>query len=80
MKYEFISTHKNTWSISLMCDIFQVKRGDYDHYEKAKNDVNPEHDAMIIWVKALARASDYSYGSHRMKEALNKSDEKKQKV
>jgi len=71
MKYEFISKNKKTWPTSLMCDVFKVKRGGFYHYEKTRNDADPEHDVMIIWVKELARASDYSYGSRRMKEALN---------
>ena len=71
MKYEFISSHKKVWPVSLMCDVFQVKRGGYYHYEKISKELNPEHEAMIMWVKELAKASDYSYGSRRMREALN---------
>jgi len=71
MKYKFISKYKKTWPISLMCALFQVKRGGFYHYEKTRDEADPEHDAMIIWIKELARASDYSYGSRRMKEALN---------
>ena len=71
MKYEFISSHKKVWPVSLMCDVFQVKRGGYYHYEKISKEPNPEHEAMIMWVKELAKASDYSYGSRRMREALN---------
>ena len=71
MKYEFISSHKKVWPVSLMCDVFQVKRGGYSHYEKISKEPNPEHEAMIMWVKELAKASDYSYGSRRMREALN---------
>jgi putative transposase len=71
MKYEFISEHKKTWSISLMCKVLGVKRSGYYHFEKTDKIPNPDHKAMLVWVKELGRASKYSYGSRRMKEALN---------
>ena len=71
MKYKFISEHKKVWPISLMCDVFQVKRGGYYHFEKVSKEPAPEHKAMLVWLKEIARASNYSYGSRRMREALN---------
>lgn len=71
MKYEFISKHKKIWPISLMCDVFQIKRGSYYHYENTKHIAAPEHEAMLVWIKELARTSQYSYGSRRMRRALN---------
>ena len=71
MKYEFISEHKKVWPISLMCDVFQVKRGGYYHFEKVSKELDPDHEAMLIFIKEIARVTDYSYGSRRMRDALN---------
>ena len=71
MKYEFISAHKKTWPISLMCDVFGVKRGGYYHYDKTGKIPDPEHDSMLVWIKEIARVTDDTYGSRRMRETLN---------
>ena len=55
-----------------MCSVLSVKRNGYDHYLRArKKPVDPEHQEMIEWVKAIAKSSKYTYGSRRMKKALN---------
>ena len=73
MKYSFVTRHKNTYPISLQCEVLGVSRSGYYHYER--NTVNrprdPEHEEMLDWVKKIAVASGYSYGSRRMKKALN---------
>jgi len=71
MKYEFISAHKKVWPISLMCDVLQVKRGGYYHFEKVSKEPDPDREAMLVWIKEIARVTDYSYGSRRMRDALN---------
>jgi hypothetical protein len=73
MKYSFITQHKNTYPISLQCQVLGVNRSGYYHYRaNVANKVNdPEHQEMVEWVKAIAASSDYSYGSRRMKKALN---------
>ncbi len=73
MKYSFITQHKNTWPISLQCQVLGVNRSGYYHY-RAKMLNRPddsEHQEMIDWVKDIAESSRYSYGSRRMKKALN---------
>ena len=73
MKYSFITRHKNTWPISLQCRVLGVTRNGYYSYQVRKNNRpdDPEHQDMIDWVKDIAESSRYSYGSRRMKKALN---------
>lgn len=73
MKYSFITQHKNTYPISLQCEVLGVSRNGYYHYRKhtADRPSDPEHQEMLMFIKKIAEASDYSYGSRRMKKALN---------
>jgi len=70
VKYSFITQHKNTWSINLQCQVLGVKRSGYYAFQKRKK-VNESHQEMLEWVKEVAKSSDYTYGSRRMKKALN---------
>jgi len=73
VKYSFITQHKNAFSITLQCQVLGVSRNGY--YQFVKNHENkPEdrnHQEMLEWVQDIAKSSDYTYGSRRMKEALN---------
>ena len=73
MKYSFITRYKNTYPISLQCEVLGVSRNGFYNYQR--NTINrpddPEHQEMLHWVKKIADASDDSYGSRRMKKALN---------
>ncbi len=73
MKYAFITQHKNTYPVYLMCQVLGVIRQCYYHYRRNKENkpVDPEHQEMLMWVKEIAKASDDTYGSRRMKKALN---------
>jgi transposase InsO family protein len=73
VKYSFITRHKNTWPISLQCRVLGVTRNGYysDQVRKKNRPDDPVHQDMIDWVKDLAESSRYSYGSRRMKKALN---------
>ena len=73
MKYSFIAQHKKTWPIGLMCRLLGVCRGGFYHYQKytVEKPDDPEHQEMVHWVKKIAEATDDSYGSRRMKKALN---------
>lgn len=73
MKYSFITQHKNTYPISLQCRVLGVTRNGYYSHEVRKNTrpADPMYQAMIDWVKDIAERSRYSYGSRRMKKALN---------
>ena len=73
MKYSFITQHKNTYPISLQCQVLGVSRQGYYHYSKVTTNKqkSTEYQEMLEWIKELALLTDFSYGSRRMKKALN---------
>ena len=73
MKYSFITQHKNTYPVYLMCQVLGVIRQCYYHYRRNRENkpVDPEHLEILRLVKEVAKASDDTYGSRRMKKALN---------
>ena len=73
MKYSFISEHKKTWPIDVMCCLLNVKRTNYYSFQQRKLDKQPalDHEDMLYWIKRIAESSHYSYGSRRMRKALN---------
>ena len=73
MKYSFITHHKNTYPISLQCQVLGVSRQGYYHYEKvtSNKEKTKEHQEMLEWIKELSLKTDFTYGSRRMKKALN---------
>ena len=54
-----------------MCDLFGVTRSGFYHYQKKSKAADPIHEELLEWTKKIAESSDYTYGSRRMKEALN---------
>lgn len=73
MKYSFITQHKNAYPIGLQCQVLGVSRSGYYYYQKhiATRPLDPVHQEMIDFVKKIAENSNHSYGSRRMKKALN---------
>ena len=71
MKYAFITQHKKTWPVDVMCRLLGVSRNAYYRYCQQDRQPDPECWAMLAAVKEIAEASGYSYGSRRMKRALN---------
>ncbi len=73
MKYSFITQHKNTYPIRLQCQVLGVGRSGYYKYQagQANKSIDTEHQEMVEWTRDLAESSKYSYGSRRMKIALN---------
>jgi len=73
VKYAFITQHKNTYPISLQCQVLGVSRQGYYHYCKvtANQQKTTEHLEMLEWIKEIAILTDFSYGSRRMQKALN---------
>ena len=73
MKYSFIAHYKKIWPIGMMCRLLGVTRSGFYHYQKhtANKPKDPEHQEMLYWVRKIAEATDDSYGSRRMKKALN---------
>lgn len=73
MKYDFITQHKKTWPVDLMCQLFGVKRNSYYSFAKRKRSQpdDPDHQEMLDWITDIAESSDHTYGERRMKKALN---------
>ncbi|MEE3130858.1 MAG: IS3 family transposase [Pseudomonadota bacterium] len=73
VKYGFITQHKKTWPISLMCQVLGVSRHNYYGAVRRNEQLepDPQHDELIEWVQKIADASDFTYGVRRMKRALN---------
>jgi putative transposase len=73
VKYSFITQHKNTYPVSLQCRVLGVRRQGYYHYRRHTENkpVDPEHQEMLEWIQKLAEATDDTYGSRRMKKAMN---------
>ena len=69
MKYSFITQHKKTWPVDVMCRPLGVTRGGY--YRHLKKAVDYDRLELIEAVKDIAKASDHTYGSRRMKAALS---------
>ena len=65
MKYSFITQHKKTWPVDIMCRPLGVTRGGY--YRHLKKTVDDYHQELIEAVKEIAEASDNIDGSRRMK-------------
>ena len=73
MKYLFIAQHKKTWPVDLMCRLLGVTRSGYYGYHQRHGDREDDlyHQELLEAVRDIAKASDDSYGSRRMKRALN---------
>lgn len=73
MKYSFIARKKKTFPVGLMCRLLGVSRSGYYSYaeRKASQPVDHYHEELLEAVRDIARASDDTYGSRRMKKALN---------
>lgn len=55
----------------MMCRLLGVRRNGYYHFQKQKHTVNHEDEELVGWMKKIAESSKNSYGSRRMKKALN---------
>jgi hypothetical protein len=73
MKYAFITQYKKTWPVDLMCRLLGVTRNGYYSYCKRRGTMqpDPDHQDMLDAVKEISEVSGETYGSRRMKHALN---------
>ena len=72
MKYVFIAQHKKAWPVDLMCRLLGVTRsGFYGYQRRGGGRIDYYHQELLEAVKDVAKATDDSYGSRRMKKALN---------
>ena len=73
MKYSFITQHKNTYPVSLQCQVLGVSRRCYYRYRRCCDNkpIDPDHLEMLRLIKKIAEETDDTYGSRRMKKVLN---------
>ena len=68
----FIAQHKKTWPIDRMCHLLGVTRSGYYGYQRRGGEsVDFYHQELLEAVRDIAKATEDSYGSRRMKKALN---------
>ncbi len=73
MKYVFIVRHKKAWPIDLMCRVLGVSRSGYYRFDRQDKDLAAKryHEEMLACIQWIAKSSNNSYGSRRMKVAMN---------
>jgi len=73
VKYAFITQRKKTYPVGLMCRLLGVTRSGYYGYltRNAGKPDDARHQELLEAVREIAKASDDTYGSRRMKRALN---------
>ena len=73
MKYSFITQKKKTCPVGLLCRLLGVSRSAYYDYEqRRRNGPDDLHYRQLLdAVQNIAKSCDYTYGSRRMKRALN---------
>lgn len=73
MKYSFIAQHKKTWPVDMMCQLMGINRNSYYSYQRRERNrpEDREHQEQLEWIKKVAESSQYTYGSRRMRKALN---------
>jgi putative transposase len=73
VKYSFITQKKKTYPVDLMCRLLGVSRSAYYEYEQCRRNQPDDlhHMQLIDAVKNIVKSCDYTYGSRRMRRALN---------
>jgi len=73
VKYLFITQHKKTWPIDLMCRVLGVNRRSFYSFQarQANKIVAPLFDEMVECVERIVKGSDFTYGRRRVKKAMN---------
>jgi len=73
VKYSFITQKKKTYPVGLMCRLLGVSRSAYYGYEQRRRNCTDDlcHRQLLDAVRYIAKSCDYTYGSRRMKRALN---------
>ena len=65
VKYAVIYRHRNDYSVSVMCEFFEVSRSGY--YDFVKRMGKPEHDAeRADKIKECQNRTDKTYGYRRV--------------
>jgi len=73
VKYSFITQKKKTCPVGLMCRLLGVSRSAYYGYEQRRRNRFDDlgHRQLLDAVRDIAHSCGYTYGSRRMKRALN---------
>jgi putative transposase len=73
VKYSFITQHKKTFPVDVMCILMGINRNSYYSYQRRQKNLSedPEYQGMLEWTKKVSEASQYTYGARRMRKALN---------
>ena len=56
-----------------MCRLMGINKNSYYSYQRRNKNkpVDPEHEELLDWIKKISESSDYTYGSRRIRKALN---------
>ncbi len=71
MRFRFIAQQRKAYPVALMCRLLGVSTaGFYDYLKRGERLDDPDRLKLLSWVKQLAQASKFTYGSRRMSEGL----------
>ena len=73
MKYSFVAQHKKRWPVDVMCRLMGINKNSYYSYQRRNKNkpIDLEYQELLDWVKKISESSDYTYGSRRIRRALN---------
>lgn len=73
MKYSFVAQNKKRWPVDVMCRLMGINKNSYYSYNRRHQDkpISPEHLEMLDWVRKISESSAHTYGSRRIRKALN---------
>lgn len=76
MKYAFIQRHRQSWPVSVMCEVLGVSPGGYhQHFSRRAQGTERTRlsdDALLVHIKAIHAESKGSYGWPRVWKELNR--------
>ena len=55
----------------MMCRLLGVRRNGYYHFQKHVSSSDSKKEELLDWIKKISESSHYSYGSRRVRKALN---------
>lgn len=73
MKYSFVAQNKKRWPVDVMCRLMGINKNSYYSYQRRHQDkpISSEYLEMLDWVRKISESSDHTYGSRRIRKALN---------
>lgn len=59
--------------MDVMCRLMGINKNSYYSYPRRHQDkpISPEHLEMLDWIRKISESSDHTYGSRRIRKALN---------